>query len=58
MNTSKILICTAIAATALTACSVEDNANPDPVYPIDSTTVVIDNPIEKVSDQPAFAPGQ
>jgi len=57
MNTSKILICMTIAAMALTACSIDDNPNPNPVIPIDSTTVNIDNPIEAVSDQPAYAPG-
>jgi hypothetical protein len=56
MNTSKILICMAIAAMALTACSVEDNPSSDPVFPTDSTAVA--NPFEQVSDQPAYAPGQ
>ena len=56
MNKAKILICTVLAAMALTACSVEDNSNPDPtiIFP-DSTNV--DNPFESVTDQPAYAPG-
>ena len=58
MNKAKILICTVLAAMALTACTVDDNPVPEPVIiPTDSTTVVIDNPTEAVSDQPAYAPG-
>lgn len=56
MNKAKILICTVFAAMALTACSVEDNPNPNPsIVTPDSTNV--DNPFESVSDQPAYAPG-
>ncbi|MBR2115279.1 MAG: hypothetical protein IJ929_11545 [Prevotella sp.] len=58
MNKAKILICSVVTATALTACSIEDNPNPNPVInPQDSATVVIDNPNEAQSDQPAYAPG-
>ena len=55
MNKAKILICTVLAAMALTACSVEDNPYQDPstVAP-DSTNV--DNAFETESDQPAYAP--
>ena len=56
MNKAKIMICTVFAAMALTACSVEDNPNPNPsIVTPDSTNV--DNPFESVSDQPAYAPG-
>lgn len=56
MNKAKILICAVIAAMALTACSIEDNPNPDPtIVAPDSTNV--DNPFESVTDQPAYAPG-
>lgn len=58
MNKAKILICTVLATVALSACTVDDNPVPEPVIiPTDSTTVVIDNPTEAVSDQPAYAPG-
>jgi hypothetical protein len=58
MNKAKILICSVVASMALTACSIEDNPNTDPVInPTDTATVVIDNPIEAESDQPAYAPG-
>ena len=58
MNKAKILICTVLAAMALTACTIDDNPVPEPVIiPTDSTTVVIDNPTEAESDQPAYAPG-
>ena len=56
MNKAKILICAVFAAMALTACSVEDNPNPNPsIIAPDSTNV--DNPFESVTDQPAYAPG-
>ena len=56
MNKAKILVCAVIAAMALTACSIEDNPNPQPFGdPQDSTNV--DNPFESVTDQPAYAPG-
>ena len=56
MNKAKLLICAVFAAMALTACSVEDNPNPEPsVEAQDSTNV--DNPFETVTDQPAYAPG-
>jgi PBP1b-binding outer membrane lipoprotein LpoB len=55
MNKAKILICAVFAAMALTACSIEDNPNPDPsIVVTDSTNV--DNPFESVTDQPAYAP--
>ncbi len=58
MNKAKLLICSVIAATALTACTAEDNPVVDPVIdPTDTATVVVDNPSENVSDQPAYAPG-
>lgn len=58
MNKAKILICAVVAAMALTACSVEDNPTCEPVVnPADTATVVIDNPIESESNQPAYAPG-
>ena len=57
MNKAKILICAVVASMALTACSVEDNPAIDPVInPSDTATVVIDNPTETVSDEPAYAP--
>ena len=56
MNKAKILICAVLAAMALTACSVEDNPNPNPsIIAPDSTNV--DNPFGSASDQPAYAPG-
>jgi PBP1b-binding outer membrane lipoprotein LpoB len=56
MNKAKILICAVFAAMAVTACSIEDNPNPEPsVEAQDSTNV--DNPFETVTDQPAYAPG-
>lgn len=55
MNKAKILVCAVLAAMALTACSVEDNPNPDPtIIAPDSTNV--DNGFETVTDQPAYAP--
>ena len=56
MNKAKILICAVFAAMALTACTVEDNPNPDPAITVQDSTNV-DNPFESVSDQPAYAPG-
>ena len=56
MNKAKILICAVFAAMALTACSVEDNPNPDPTFIVPDSTNV-DNPFESVTDQPAYAPG-
>jgi len=59
MNKTKFLICAVIGAIALTACSMEDNPGGKPVVePTDTTTVVIDNPQESVTDQPAFAPAR
>ena len=56
MNKAKILICAVFATMALTACTVEDNPNPNPsIVEPDSTNV--DNPFETVTDQPAYAPG-
>lgn len=58
MNKAKFLIGTILAsvaitaATALTACGVEDNAS----RPVD--TIAVYNPAEMESDQPAYAPGQ
>ena len=59
MNKAKILICTVLASMALTACSTyDDPSGYDPIIePTDTATVVIDNPIEAESDQPAYAPG-
>ena len=50
MNKAKILICLVVAATALTACSRFDNPVPE------EETIVMDNPNEVESDQPAYAP--
>lgn len=55
MNKAKILICAVFAAMAVTACSVEDNPNPEPSIPVQDSTNV-DNPFETVTDQPAYAP--
>ena len=55
MNKAKILICAIFAAMALTACSIEDNPNPDPTFIVPDSTNV-DNPFESVTDQPAYAP--
>jgi len=56
MNKAKLLICAVIAAMALTACSIEDNPNPQPSGVAQDSTNV-DNPFESVTDQPAYAPG-
>lgn len=56
MNKAKILVCAVIAAMALTACSIEDNPNPEPSIVVQDSTNV-DNPFETVTDQPAYAPG-
>ena len=56
MNKAKILVCAVIAAMALTACSIEDNPNPEPSIIVQDSTNV-DNPFESVTDQPAYAPG-
>lgn len=56
MNKAKILICAVFAAMALTACSVEDNPNPEPTIIVPDSTNV-DNPFEIVSDEPAYTPG-
>lgn len=64
MNKVKMLICTVVAAMALTACTIGDNPVDFEAYPIpyaeegDSTGVNIDNPHEVVTDQPAYAPGR
>lgn len=55
MNKAKILICAVFAAMVVTACSVEDNPNPDPSIVVPDSTNV-DNPFESVTDQPAYAP--
>ena len=56
MNKAKLLICAVITAMALTACSIEDNPNPQPSGVAQDSTNV-DNPFESVTDQPAYAPG-
>ena len=56
MNKAKILICAVFAAMTLTACSVEDNPNPEPTIIVPDSTNV-DNPFEIVSDEPAYTPG-
>ena len=56
MTKAKILICAVLAAMALTACSVEDNPNPEPTIVVPDSTNV-DNPFEIVSDEPAYTPG-
>lgn len=59
MNKAKLMICVVLGAMALTACSVEDNGGSyNPTIEPNDTTVVIDNPNETVSDEPAYAPGQ
>ena len=59
MSKFKILICTVVAFMALTACTVEDNPTPNPVYEDnDSTSVNIDDPNESVTDRPAYTPGR
>lgn len=55
MNKAKILVCFVIAAMALTACGVEDNANPDPTINMPDS-VNVDNPFESETNQPAYAP--
>ena len=55
MNKTKILICAVFAAMALTACSVEDNPNPEPSVVVPDSANV-NNPYETVTDQPAYAP--
>ena len=55
MNKAKILICAVLAATSLTACTIEDNPNPDPQIIVPDSTNV-DNAFETESDQPAYAP--
>jgi hypothetical protein len=47
------LMCLFFAPLAFTACSIEDNPNPEPVEPI----VNVDDPNEEVTNQPAQAPG-
>ena len=56
MNKAKILIFAVFAAMTLTACSVDDNSNPDPSVVVPDS-VNVDNPYETVTDQPAYAPG-
>ena len=50
------LMCLFFAPLAFTACSVEDNPNPEPSVVVPDSTNV-DNPFETVTDQPAYAPG-
>jgi len=55
MNKIKMIICTFMAAVALTACDKEDNPV-GPVEPVEpEVEVVVDDPQEEVSDQPAFS---
>jgi outer membrane biogenesis lipoprotein LolB len=51
MNKVKFLVCLFVASLALTACSIEDNPSEDP------TKVIIDDPQNEVTDEPAYAPG-